>query len=39
LGAELHAVELREQATVALYRLRAHRETDWFEREWDATPA
>jgi tetratricopeptide (TPR) repeat protein len=39
LGEELQAVELREQATVALYRLRAYRETDWFEREWGATAA
>jgi tetratricopeptide (TPR) repeat protein len=27
---------LREQAVVAFYRLKAHLEADWFEREWAA---
>ncbi|MGE0555874.1 MAG: hypothetical protein AB7R55_20775 [Gemmatimonadales bacterium] len=35
-GHDTEAIRLREEATVALYRIRAYRETDWFEREWGA---
>jgi len=35
-GLDTEATRLREEATVALYRIRAYRETDWFEREWAA---
>lgn len=34
LGAQPEAEGLKEQATVSLYRLKAHLEADWFEREW-----
>lgn len=35
-GATPDAGTLREQAVVAFYRLKAHLEADWFEREWAA---
>lgn len=38
LGESVEAARLKEEATVALYRLKAHLEADWFEREWAAQP-
>jgi tetratricopeptide (TPR) repeat protein len=38
-GRAQDASTLREEATVALYRLRAYLETEWFEREWSASAA
>lgn len=35
-GDTAEAAKLKEEATVALYRLKAHLEADWFEREWAA---
>ncbi|MFN0180147.1 MAG: tetratricopeptide repeat protein [Gemmatimonadales bacterium] len=34
LGAQAEAAGLKELAGAALYRLKAHLEADWFEREW-----
>lgn len=34
LGLEAEAIRLHEEASVALYRLRAYLESEWFEREW-----